>query len=91
MRADGQRSGLRRAKMNGRRGITARAPEDEFTVAGHADHGIIDMADDGPIVHEETVGHAVQTREGFGSIGADGFVGQISTGRDHGEAQFRHQ
>ena len=91
MRAHGQHRIERLGDVNGQGRVTARAAHDLLATEEDANDGIIDVADDGPVVHEEGVGDAVQTLDRFGIVDANRLVGEISAGGDDGKTEFAHE
>ena len=82
------RGRVRSPEGNRERRVTPGAAEHHLT-AGHDPHDrIIDMPNDGAIVHEKKICNPPQTFERFTFFDADWFVAQISTRRHDREIQF---
>ena len=88
MGADGEKvSRLLTAVPNadGQRRVTARPPQDLLPPQQHSSEGIIHVAHNWPVMHQEQVSNAGEPFESLVLIGANWFVAQIAAGRDYGK------
>ena len=70
---------------HGQRGIAPGAPQDAGRAGRNAHDAVVDVPLDRPVVHEEDVGQAGQTRERLALVRADRLLAQVPARRDERE------
>ena len=78
-------------QRHGQRRVAAGAPQHQFAVQHNANHRIVHVTDDGPVVDQEDIGDAMQPFQRFPLVGTERLVAEIAAGGDNGKAQLAHQ
>ena len=73
------------------RRIAAGAAQQARDAAHDPRHAVVDMAGDGPVVHQEDVGDVAEPLYGLDLVRADRLVAQVAAGSDDREARLSQQ
>ena len=79
------------AQKHRERRIAARPAQQPGHAAHDPGHTVVDVAGDGTVVHQESIGDVAESLEGILFVRADRLIRQIAAGGDHGKAQLAQQ
>ena len=89
MRADGDEARRVLGQPDRQRRIPTRAAQNHLAPRHDPHDGVVDVAQDGPVVHQERVGDARQAHDGVALVRADRFVRQVAARRDDRRTEIR--